>query len=242
MALQFKLDTLDGLDESTSKMYQEKDGVFYLNIEGLPKDNSSEYEDRIQKMDSKITELLDEKKAAKKKADDAIEQARKDAEEAARKSGDVDALDKSWQEKYSKREAELINDFEPKINQLQNLLHKKTVMASAIEIASDLALPGSAKALLPHIQSRLEMEVKDDEAITVVRGLDGKPSALTLDELKTEIKNEPAFAPLIAGSKSSGGGADGDNGGGAAPSKVNLTGTKAERQAALSERFPHLNQ
>ena len=50
--------------------------------------------------------LLGETKAAKAKAKEEAEAARVAAEEAARKSGDVSALDKSWQEKYAKLESE----------------------------------------------------------------------------------------------------------------------------------------
>lgn len=37
MALQFQLDTLDGLDESISKLYNEKDGKFFLDVTGHEK-------------------------------------------------------------------------------------------------------------------------------------------------------------------------------------------------------------
>ena len=43
----------------------------------------------------------------------------------------------------------------------------------------------------------------------MVIGQDGKPSALTIDELKAEFTSNPAFAPVIAGSKATGGGASG---------------------------------
>ncbi|MCY1459625.1 hypothetical protein D9M71_771160 [compost metagenome] len=67
----------------------------------------------------------------------------------------------------------------------------------------------------------------------------GKLSATTLDELKAEFTNDPAFGPLIAGSKASGGGASGaGKGGGAA--KGNIGGTKDERTAALQSRFADL--
>lgn len=68
-----------------------------------------------------------------------------------------------------------------------------------------------------------------------------KLSAATLDELKAEIANDAAFAPLIAGSKASGGGAGGAGGGGGAP-KGKIGGTKEERTAAIASRFPDLPQ
>ncbi|WP_223531259.1 putative metallopeptidase [Pseudomonas sp. GL-R-19] len=59
-----------------------------------------------------------------------------------------------------------------------------------------------------------------------VEGFDkqGKLSASTLDELKAEFANNTAFAPLIVGSKASGGGAGGaGHGGGAALKRSEMT-------------------
>jgi len=77
-------------------------------------------------------------------------------------------------------------------------------------------LQGSANVLLPHIRSRLAVDYVDGNPITRVLGPDGKPSAATLDELKAEFVANEAFAPIIAGSKASGGGAGGSNSGRAA--------------------------
>ncbi len=217
MTLKFQVESLEGIDESVANLYTEQDGKFVLGIEGLPEDKSAEYEDRIQKMDAKVNELLGEKKEEAKKRKLAEEAARKEAEEAARSGGDIDALDKSWQEKYTKREQELLGEYEPQVEKFKSLLHKSTVTADAMKLASEIAVQGSAEALLPHLTSRLAMEVKDDIAMTVVRGADGKPSALTIDDLKNEFISNPVFAPLIVGSKASGGGAAGsDSSGGAA--------------------------
>jgi len=92
---------------------------------------------------------------------------------------------------------------------------------------------------LPHIERRLSVEQRDGKPVVVVLDQQGKLSAATLDELKAEFANDVAFAPLIAGSKASGGGANGaGNGGGAA--KGNIGGTKAERTAAIASRFTDL--
>lgn len=75
--------------------------------------------------------------------------------------------------------------------------------------------------------------------MVVVLDQQGKLSAATLDELKAEFANDTAFAPLIAGSKASGGGAAGAGGGGGAP-KGNIGGTKTERTAAIASKYPDL--
>jgi len=233
MTLKYQIDSLEGLDESIQAMYAEKDGKFVLAIEGLPQ------QEDVSGLKAKVQELLDEKKAEADKRKAAEEQARLEREEALRKSGNVEELEKSWSEKYSRREAELTSALETERTTLQGQIRDLTVGRTATEIATTLAVPGSAKALLPHIERRLSVEQRDGKPTVVVLDAAGKLSAATLDELKAEFTNDPAFAPLIAGSKASGGGAGGaGKGGGAA--KGNIGGTKEERLAAISSRFPDL--
>lgn len=231
--LKFQLDSLEGLDESQHALYTEKDGKFFLNIEGLPQ------QEDVSGLKNKVNELLAEKKAAEKKAQEAAEAARKEADEAARKSGNVDALEKSWQEKYSRREAELSGQLETERNSLQSQIKSLTVGRTATDLAAELAIQGSAKALLPHIEKRLGMDIRDGKPTVVVLDASGNPSAATLDELKAEFTNDAAFAPLIVGSKASGGGAGGaGKGGGAA--QGNIGGTRDERSKAIASKFPDL--
>ncbi|KTB67016.1 MULTISPECIES: hypothetical protein [Pseudomonas] len=231
--LKFQLDTLEGVDEAVRALYTEKDGKFVLGIEGLPKPED------VSGLKSKVQELLDEKKAADKARKDAEDQARLEREENARKSGNVEELEKSWSEKFNRREAELNGMLEQERGTLSTQIRDLTVGRTATDIASALAIPGSAKALLPHIERRLSVEQRDGKPVVVVLDQQGKLSAATLDELKAEFANDTAFAPLIAGSKASGGGAAGAGGGGGA-AKGKIGGTKEERQAAIASRFPDL--
>jgi hypothetical protein len=235
MTLKFQLDTLEGVDDSVKALYVEKDGKFVLGIEGLPQPED------VSGLKSKVEELLSEKKAAEKARREAEDAARAEREEAARKSGNVEELERSWSEKYARREAELNGMLESERGTLSTQIRDLTVGRTATDIASALAIPGSAEALLPHIERRLSVEQRDGMPVVVVLDKQGKLSASTLDELKAEFANNAAFAPLIAGSKASGGGASGaGNGGGAAKGKIG--GTKEERQAAIASRFPDLPQ
>lgn len=170
----------------------------------------------IDALKAKNEELLSETKAAKAKAREREEAAQKAAEEAAAKSGDVDALTKSWQEKHSKREQELLADIQTRDARLMDL----TVNATANNIANELAIQGSAGVLAKLVRDRLKYE---DGKVTVLDA-EGRPSALTVDELKKEIADDPGLAPLIVGSKATGGGAGGARGGGAAKTWDQLTG------------------
>lgn len=225
MPLKYQLDSLDGLDDGVKELYTEKDGKFVLGVDGLP-----EPED-VSGLKAKLEQLMDEKKAAARKtkeAEDAAEAARL---EAAKKSGDTEALEKSWSEKLSARESEL----QAQIDELSGTVTNLTSGQTATKLASEIALQGSADVLLPHIQGRLKTEYKDGQARTVVLDKDGKPSALTVDELKAEFQNNPAFAPLIVGSKATGGGANSGNHGGGAAGKNLKEMSHREKSEYISE-------
>lgn len=205
----YQLDSLDGLDEGARAFYEEKDGKFQLKVEGIPQGED------VSGLKAKLEELLGESKAAKAKAREAEEAAKKAEEERARKAGDVEALENSWKEKLTKREQELLSERESLASQIKEL----TVGRAATDLAAELAVQGSAKALLPHLQARLSMDIRDGKPTVVVLDANGKPSAATLEELKAEFVNDPAFAPLIVGSKASGSGASGAKPGGGAAKK-----------------------
>lgn len=169
----------------------------------------TKYEDRVASMDAKIAELLGETKAAKDAKKAAEAEAAAKAEEAARKSGDTEALEKSWQEKLERSRSE----WEASTSQKDSLIEKLTIGNLAKDIAGELAVSGSAGVLERLIAPRLAYEIKDGEARVLVKDAQGKPSASTVDELKAELKADAAFAPLIAASKGTGGGAAGTKGG-----------------------------
>ncbi|AYN94423.1 hypothetical protein EAW52_10855 [Pseudomonas sp. LTJR-52] len=218
MSLKYQLDSLEGLDDSVRALYTERDGKFFLSIEGIPESSETEGLKR------KLNEILNERKEEKRRREEAerlAEQERAAAEEEkARKSGDIEALQKSWEEKHTR----VLTEKEQTLATLQAQIQALTVGSEANRLASELAVQGSSRALLPHIKSRLSMEIRDGKPVTVVLDHDGRPSALTLEELKNEFINDPAFAPLIVGSKATGGGAGGSRSGGAAKSFNQLTG------------------
>ncbi|GAA0907664.1 hypothetical protein GCM10009552_15910 [Rothia nasimurium] len=216
--LKYQIDSLDGLDDSTRALYTEKDGKFVLGVEGIPQGED------VSGLKNKVTELLNEKKESERLRKEAEDKARQEREEALRKSGNVEELEKSWSEKYTRRETELSQQLETERTALSAQIRDLTVGRMATDLAAELAVQGSAKALLPHLERRLGVETRDGKPTVVVLGQDGKLSAATVDELKKEFASDPAFAPLIAGSKASGGGAGGaGKGGGAAQKRSDMT-------------------
>jgi aspartate/methionine/tyrosine aminotransferase len=192
--MQYKVDSLEGLDEGVQKLYEKQGDSFVLKIDGMPQ------QEDVSGLKAKVDELLGEKKAAKEAADAAREEARQIAEQAALKSGDVEAITKSWQEKY-----DALNQT---LEQSNSTIANLTSGSTATQLAAKLAVEGSSEVLLPHIQSRLKTEFKDGQPVTVVLGKDGRPSALTVDDLAAEFTNNKAFSHVISGSKARGAGTD----------------------------------
>lgn len=161
----------------------------------------SALQDSIEKLEANNKALLQEKREQEKAAQKAIE-------DAAKKSGDVEALEKSWGEKLAAATAER----DGKLSAYEQMVNRMTVGSEAQRLAAAIALPGSADVLLPHIERRLSVEVKDGQPIVRVLDKDGKPSALSLADLQKEIESTPAFAPITVGSKASGAGGVGGKG------------------------------
>lgn len=208
--LKYELENLDGVEESVKSLYEEKDGKYVLKIEGIPQPQN---DDGLRK---KVDELLTEKKAEQQKRKEAEEQA---ALEHARKKGDIDALEKSWGDKLAARETERLNEKQS----LEAQVYKLTVGSKATELAAKLAVPGSDSVLLPHISNRLQVEAVDGEIKIRVLDLQGKPSALSIEDLEKEFRANEAFKPLIRASNASGSGASGGQGGGATKKPSEMT-------------------
>jgi len=152
-------------------------------------------QESVEKLEAKNKELLDEKKRAKKEAEEA-------ALEAAKKGGDVEALEKSWNDKLQNLE----NEYQGKLKEYEGLVSQMTAGTEASRIANELALPGYSEVLMPHITPRLQTEIKDGKPIVRVLDKDGKPSAMSVEDLKKEISEMKSFAPVLVGSNANGGG------------------------------------
>lgn len=155
--------------------------------------------EEVQGLRDNNAALLLEKKQAQDKETEAQRIAREAQEKADREAGNIAALDKSWGEKLTAAEAKAAADVE----RYQKALHAATVGSAATELAAKLFGP-NAGIMKSHVLNRLTMEEKDGEF--VVRVLkDGKPSALTMDELDKEFRANKDFASVLTGSGAGGG-------------------------------------
>ena len=114
--------------------------------------------------------------------------------------------------------AEQAASHEAEKTQTQAFIHKHFVDSVAIELAADMST--APDLMLPFISSRLSVDTTDGQAPkTVVLDINGKPSKLTLADLRQELSKRKDLAPIIIASRASGGGATGSGRSSATPPK-----------------------
>lgn len=224
----------DKLSAEEQKRYSSKGDDYVLQVEGMP--DFEAQEQRIAAMDAKVAELLDEKKKAAKKAKEAEDAAEEIRRKAAEENKDVEALNASWQKKLDAQRQE----FEARESSYQGTITELTADAQSSALAAKIAGEDS-DIILPHIKGRIKTEFKEGKASTVVLDEKGQPSALKVDDLENEFRNNPKFARIVVGGKGSGSGSGGGSGGGAA-GKGDIGGDRSARVAAINSRFPNLGK
>lgn len=158
----------------------------------------------------KNDELIGEKKAAKTKAEEAEAERQRIANEAAKKSGDVEALEASWSKKFEDLEANYQAEKAP----LLATIEKLTVGAAATQIANRIAIdPDAAVNISDYLRTRLRLDMDDGKTNIQVLDGEGRASATTLKELEQQVAELPRFKHVVKGNEAQGGGAAGANGG-----------------------------
>jgi hypothetical protein len=192
MALEYQVDSLDGLDDSVKGLYKENDGKFSLDIDlGGSFIPAAE----VTGLKNHRDKLLTEKKEQQKLANDAASESKRIKEEAALKSGDIESLRKSWKEKE-----------EAYLNEISTFTVKESNNAkskAATNIAMGLAEGANVKLLSKFIIERLKFESGEVR----VTDKNGNLTVSSLDDLSKEFANNADFKALLVGSKASGSGA-----------------------------------
>ena len=173
-------------------------------------------QDEVERMRKHNETLLAEKKAEQQKQREA--QAEKDAlaQEQARKKGDFETLEKQYQDKIAKLEAEIVERDKQRDSDL--------VKSEALKLASSLSDNEHNQAILQMlIEKRLTAE---NGQIKVTDGA-GNLTIASIADLKNEISTSGKFDSLITGTKASGVGATGQG----------TQGTKQASDYTESERI-----
>lgn len=213
-------EAFDELPETFQALYTKKGEEYVLSLEDDNGDEETAAE--LERLRTKLNIEREHRKNAEKERDrlrqeeaEREKRRQKDEDDNARRKGDIDALDKSWQARFEAREAELKGEIE----KLQSAMQRLLVDNVAQSIASRLTDADSQELLIPFITKRLKVEFEGDEPKTRVVDAEGKLSALTIQDLEKEIAGDKRFARVIIAGKGSGGGGRGNQDAGGAPDK-----------------------
>lgn len=216
MALKHAVDKLEDLDEALRSHYKAgSDGKFYLetdkgDVGALVR--AKEHEKTLRTTAEANLATVTEQLTAATEGKTAAETARDEA--LRKKTGDVTALEASWQSKVD-AEKQRADGLETSLTgEINRLLVSDTAQKIAAEISTVPDL------IAPIIEKRLAAE-KGAEGKFHTRILDaeGKPSASSLDDLKQELLANEKYAAIMVSGKGSGGGAHGSGSGGGASEK-----------------------
>lgn len=226
MALKLKLKKAqyDKLSDELKNEYKEQDGEYVLDVDGIEDTGA----------------LKRARDREKQRADDA-EAERDELRESNRKleagkAGDVTKLTKKYETDAATAKAES----DAAIAKRDGFITKQLKNGLAATIAGALN-PKAPKVFIPHLESRITVDLTGDEPKVVILDKDGKPSKLTAEELQQEFVANKDFAGMIVGSKASGGaGATNNTNRGGAPVQNNdqqPASLATMKPAALAERI-----
>jgi len=212
---QFKVESLEGVDEKFHELYEQKDGAYFLKVSGVVPE--SDIDGLKASRDALLAEKKEQQRLAQEAEAEKLRIEREALEEAARQKGDWQALEDSYKAKLAEKE----NEFTSKADTLRKQVYKLTVGDQALKLASEISKSHAIGIMTPFIEQRLTL---DENNNVRVLDLQGKPSAMTIDDLKQEFKANAMFQDIVVANNSSGGGATGGgSGGGAAKNPKEMT-------------------
>lgn len=214
--LDFEVDSLDSIPDNVRPLYKEHGGKFRLAVRGI---------DPADELKNALNREREERKSAKQQADAAKQQAdelRKalEAKELAELEGN-----KKFEELY-KREQETRSKTAAELEMLRKSIAERELSEAAMQIASGLTRD-TARAQLAKKEA-MAFAVHTPEGVKF--SVDG--AEVTAEQLQQHLAKQYPF--LADGVQSSGGGA---SGGSNRASTGNFGGTRAERAAAIKNRF-----
>ena len=201
MALDYKIDTIEGLDENTAKLYvKQDDGKYQLDVNGA---------EDVTGLKSALEHEREHRRKATQATKEAEDEAKRKAEEKLKADGNHKELYDSAMGKLAERDATIAN--------MTATTAKEKVNSAAMKIAATLAEGNNVGILADIIGRRLE---HTDEGLKVLSET-GQLTVSTLDELTKQIQTGGIYDSLLKGNKSGGGGAQGDGKGGGASTTDN---------------------
>lgn len=210
MALKYKLDNLDGLEEAQKALYKQEGNVYILDVDGVEDGDTISLKNQVNKLLSEKRDADDKAKQAQKDADDAAAAKAKAEQEKAEKAGEWEQLAKSYKSEIDKLKGDIETGKEER--------RQEKINSTALEMAAELADGPNQKILSRFMADRLRIGENGELVVTDDKG---NLTISTPDQLIEEFKSGADYASLITGSKATGSGAEGGQKGGGAAKPLN---------------------
>lgn len=196
MALKHKItkEEFDALSDVLKAEYKGDGAGYVLDTDYVPED--------VAPLRSAHERVKEENRRLKEEQRERDRLTEERIREELRTSGNTAELEKRLKEERETLRATMQQDVDRRTQQLSRVLVHDRAQALARELSGDAWM-----VILPHIQSRLTADLDSEVPACKVVASDGQPSTLSIDDLKKEFLNNPAFASIIVGVNSSGGGA-----------------------------------
>jgi hypothetical protein len=214
---------VESLPEAIRGEYEEREGSFFLKLEG--------HEEAFVPAEKKNIAEQHRKEAEKKLAEANAREADLIAKlEKADGKKEVEAIRQQHQAEILKIKEAADKEREA----IKGREHQALIETEAAKFAGEKFLVPSAISRL--YKDRLSVEEVDGQPVIRVREPDGKPSVKSLSDLQKEFLENPEFKPIIKASQASGGGAiPGQKGGGSAQKTVQRSEFDSMDQTARME-------
>lgn len=196
MALKLKIKkaVFDALSADIKKEYILEGEDATLDVEGIEDTGAlnrakAREKQRADDLEAKLTEATEK--------NDRLERG---------KAGDVDRLTR----RYDTEKADLVKVHTETLSKKDAFIRESLLDSAAVGLSAKLN-KNSPKIFVPHVTARLDVDFSGDKPALVIKGADGKPSKMTLDDLQKEFVANKDFAGIIVGSQASGGAGTGNN-------------------------------
>lgn len=176
------------------------------------KAESEQYKTSVQKLQSKVDEVLGEKKTATQKAREAEQAAEAARLEALEKSGSLEEIKTAYEQRLAQEQ----EAFSGQLGQVKSFAKGQTV-SGVLSIFDDKY----RDLVKPHIDSKIDLVEENGKLTPIILDDDGKPSATSLQEFTQGLANNESFAPLLKGSQARGVGPVNTSSGGASGKSFN---------------------
>lgn len=188
----------EALEEGVKALYVDKDGMFVLDLDEPP-DAAKTALDK-ERESNKL--LRAELKAERDRLALVDKSAEEIEAERLRKEGDIKALETSYKGKLTQAEQAAKQAREADRGTIRRLMVDSTISKLAGELFTDPVLGR------PHLAGRFDVDF-EAEGGPALRILDaeGKPSALTEKDLRSEFLTNKSYRPILRATSASGGGA-----------------------------------